>query len=79
MAATGGIALAKDLLQVPIKKVNNSLGHRHFPDIRACRTTNPAQISDSTCDRMRLRPTRSAAKVCYRITDPQKCKIAFDL
>jgi hypothetical protein len=39
--ATGGIALAKDLLQVPIKKLNNSLGHHHFPDIRAYRTTNP--------------------------------------
>ena len=28
--ATGGIALAEDLLQVPIKKLDNSLGHRRL-------------------------------------------------
>jgi hypothetical protein len=28
---TGGIALTEDLLQVPIKKLNNSLGHRRCP------------------------------------------------
>jgi hypothetical protein len=28
--ATSGITLAEDLLQVPIKKLNNSLGHLHL-------------------------------------------------